>query len=65
MLESSEKWSDAEWSNLEVEPTEFIDVLVLRGEDSKMTQSILVWAIELIELLFTKLGKIMEWVGFW
>lgn len=65
MLESSEKWSDAEWSNLEVEPTEFIDVLVLRGEDSRMTQSILVWAIGLIELLFTKLGKIMGWVGFW
>lgn len=39
---SSEKWSDAEWSNLEVEPAEFIDVLVLRGEDSRMTPSILV-----------------------
>ena len=62
---SSEKWSDAEWSNLEVEPTEFIDVLVLRGEDSRMTPSILVWAIGLIELLFIKLGKIMGWVGFW
>ena len=39
---SSEKWSDAEWSNLEVGPTEFIDVLVLRGEDSRMTPSILI-----------------------
>ena len=39
---SSEKWSDAEWSNLEVGPTEFIDVLVLRGEHSRMTPSILI-----------------------